>query len=97
MNIKLDGDAHAIDERLIFSHIVGGEEIDANHVPRAYLEGQNKDSPVLTPFFISDPPKYIVQYSWSMAAGGIWISVHSATKLASTWDLMAVRGAYEMP
>ena len=56
-----------------------------------------KTSPTPMPFFISDPLKYIIQYSWSMTAGGIWTSVHSATKLASTWDLMAVQEAYEMP
>ena len=31
-----------------------------------------KASPTLAPFFISDPSKYIVQYSWSTTAGGIW-------------------------
>ena len=42
---QFNGDAHAIDECLIFSHIVGGGEMDANHVPHAYLEGRNKDQP----------------------------------------------------
>jgi hypothetical protein len=36
---------------------------------------------------------YIVKYSSSTGAGGIWISVHSATKSASTYDLMVVQGA----
>ena len=38
-NAQLYGDAQAIDERLIFSHIVGGREMDVDHVPHAYLEG----------------------------------------------------------
>ncbi|XP_066392332.1 uncharacterized protein [Miscanthus floridulus] len=40
---QLDGDAHAIDERLIFGHIVGRGEMDANHVPHVYRKGQNED------------------------------------------------------
>ena len=59
--------------------------------------GETKTSLALAPLFISNLSKYIIQYSWSTTAGGIWISVHSATKSASTWDLMIVRGAYEMP
>ena len=43
MDAQLDGDAHAIDERLIFSHIVGGGEMEVNHVPHEYPEGQNED------------------------------------------------------
>ena len=38
-----DDDAQTINERLIFSHIVGGGEMEANHVPYAYPEGQNED------------------------------------------------------
>ena len=34
--------------------------------------GETKTSHVPAPFFISDPSKYIVQYSWSTTAGGIW-------------------------
>jgi hypothetical protein len=45
-------------------------------------------SPALALLFISDPSKYIIQYSCSTKAGGIWVSVHSTTKLASTYDLM---------
>ena len=51
------------------------------------LRGKTKTSPASAPFFISDPSKYIVQYS----------SVYSVMKSASTWDLMAIQGAYEMP
>jgi hypothetical protein len=68
-----------------------------NHVFHAHSMGETKTSPAPTPFFISDnPSEYIVKYSRSMGAGNIWISVHSAMKLASTWDLMAFRGAYVM-
>jgi len=42
------------------------------------------------PFFISDSSKYIIQYSWSTTTGGIWTSVHSLTKSANTWHLMAI-------
>ena len=71
--------------------------MDANQVLMRTLRGKTKTSPKPTPFFISDPSKYIVQYSWLMVVGGIWILVHFVTKTTSTWDLMAVRGAYEMP
>ena len=43
MDAQLDGDAHAIDERLIFSHIVGGGEMEVNHVPHAYHKRRNED------------------------------------------------------
>jgi hypothetical protein len=46
-------------------------------------------SPALAPLFISNPLKYIIQYSYSTGTGGIWVLVHSTTKFASTWDLMA--------
>jgi hypothetical protein len=36
---QLNGDAQAIDERFIFSHIAGGGKMEANHVPHAYPEG----------------------------------------------------------
>jgi hypothetical protein len=41
-------------------------------------------SPTLDPLFISDPSKYIVQYSYSTGASGVWVSIHSATKSASS-------------
>ena len=43
LDAQLNGDAQAIDERLIFGHIVGGGEMDANHVPHAYPKEQNED------------------------------------------------------
>ena len=49
--------------------------------------GEKKTSPMPAHFFISDPSKYIIQYSWSMTAGGIWTSVHSTTKSALTHQL----------
>jgi hypothetical protein len=51
--------------------------------------GEAKTSPTPAPFFINEPSKCIVQYSWSTAIGGIWTSVHSVTKSASSWDLIA--------
>ena len=61
---QLDGDAQVIDERLIFGHIVGGwgkwmRTMYLMRTPR----GETKTSPMPAPFFISDPSKYIVQYS----------------------------------
>ena len=45
LDTQLDGDAQAIDECLILSHIIGGGKMDANYVPHAFLEGQNEDQP----------------------------------------------------
>ena len=45
LDAQLGGDTQAIDERLIFGHIVGGGEMDADHVPHAYPKGQNEDQP----------------------------------------------------
>jgi hypothetical protein len=39
-----------------------------------------------------EPSKYIFQCSGFSAGGGCWVSVHSETKLARIWDLMAYRG-----
>jgi hypothetical protein len=47
------------------------------------LRGKTNTSPVLVPFFISDLSKYIVHYSWSTIAGGIWISVHFVMKFTN--------------
>jgi hypothetical protein len=48
------------------------------------LRGEMKTSLVPTPLFISDPSKYIVQYSYSIGASGVWVLVHSAIKSART-------------
>jgi hypothetical protein len=48
-----------------------------------------KSRPAPAPVFISDPSKNMVQsFGWIRAAGS-WVSTHSATKSAKTWDLMA--------
>ena len=57
---QLDGDVLAINECLILGHIVGGGEMEANHVPQRSSRGKTKTSPMLVPFFISDPSNYIV-------------------------------------
>jgi hypothetical protein len=59
--------------------------------------GETKARPRLAPCFISNPSKYIIQYSSSMAGQGIWVLVHSAMKSMSASDLIAIRGAYEIP
>jgi hypothetical protein len=58
--------------------------MDLDTIPHAHAEGEMKTSPSPAPLFISDPSKYIIQYSCSTRAGGVWVSVHSATKSAST-------------
>jgi ABC-type taurine transport system substrate-binding protein len=55
-----------------------------------------KSRPVPAPVFISDPSKNMVQSSSWIGAAGSWVSTHSATKSAKTWDLMAFRGANEI-
>ena len=52
-----------------------------------------KSRPAPAPVFISDPSKNMVQSSGWIGAVGNWVSTHSATKSANTWDLMAFRGA----
>jgi hypothetical protein len=44
------------------------------------------------PVIITDPWKYRVQHSAWICGGGNYVSVHSATKSAKIWDLMALRG-----
>jgi hypothetical protein len=60
-------------------------------------KGETKMKPKPAPSFTNDPSKYIIQYSLVTVAGGIRVLVHSALKSASTWDLMVVQGAYEIP
>jgi hypothetical protein len=55
-----------------------------------------KSRPAPAPIFISDPSKYMVQSFGWIGAVGSWVSTHSATKFAKTWDLMAFRGANEI-
>jgi ABC-type taurine transport system substrate-binding protein len=55
-----------------------------------------KSRPARAPVFISDPSKYMVQSSGWIGAVGSWVSTHSATKSAKTWDLIAFRGANEI-
>ena len=55
-----------------------------------------KSRPAPAPVFISDPSKNMVQSSGWIGAVGNWVSTHSATKSANTWDLMAFRGANEI-
>jgi hypothetical protein len=55
-----------------------------------------KSRPTPAPIFISDPSKNMVQsFGWIRAAES-WVSTHSTTKSAKTWDLMAFRGAREI-
>jgi hypothetical protein len=89
-DLELGGNVQTIDKCLVLSHIVRDRKMNVNHVPHAHVEGETKRSPTLAPLFISNPSKYMVQYSCSTGAGGNWVSVHSAMKSASIWDLMAV-------
>jgi hypothetical protein len=57
--------------------------------------GETKSRPAPTPVFITEPSKYRVQHSAWICGGSNCVSVHSATKSAKIWDLMALRGAYE--
>jgi hypothetical protein len=60
---------------------------------RCTLRGETNTSLALAPVFINDPSKYIVQYSYSVGADGVALSVHSATKSIGAWDLIASCGA----
>jgi hypothetical protein len=55
-----------------------------------------KSRPAPAHVFINDPSKYMVQSSGWIEAVGSWVSTHSATKSAKTWDFMAFRGANEI-
>jgi hypothetical protein len=57
------------------------------------LRGDTKSRPAPAPVFITEPSKYRVQHSAWICGGGNYVSVHSATKSAKIWDLMALRRA----
>jgi hypothetical protein len=71
---QLSGDVQTVDKCLTLSDIVRGQKMDLDHIPHAHAEGEMKMSPTLAPLFINDPSKYIVQYSCSTEAGGVWVS-----------------------
>jgi hypothetical protein len=52
-----------------------------------------KSRPAPAPVFITEPSKYRVQHSAWICGGSNCASVHSVTKSAKIWDLMALRGA----
>jgi hypothetical protein len=43
LNSELDGDAQAIDEGLILSYVVGGSEVDSDHVAHVDSEGRDEE------------------------------------------------------
>jgi hypothetical protein len=88
---KLDGNAHAIDECLVFCHIIGHEEVQSNHVEEPIsLSGD--------PYYASPGP---VESEGAIEIhalvllgdrGGCCVSVHSAMKTARAWDLITIYG-----
>jgi hypothetical protein len=60
LDAQLDGDAQAIDERFVLSHVVRGREVKADHILHVHSEGETKTSPMSVPIFISDPSKYTI-------------------------------------
>ena len=60
---KLDGDLQAVDESFILGCVVGGDEVEPNHVAHMHSEGEMKSRPAPAPVFIIDPSKYMVQHS----------------------------------
>jgi hypothetical protein len=58
-----------------------------------FPRGETKSRPAPASVFITEPSKYRVQHSTWICGGGNCVSVHSATKSAKIWDLMALRGA----
>jgi hypothetical protein len=70
--------------------------MEAQHVAEVLSEGRDEEQAHACPCFISDPSKNMVQSSCWIGATGSWVSTHSATKSAKTWDLMAFREANEI-
>jgi hypothetical protein len=54
--------------------------------------GRDEEDTCACAFEVQEPSKYIFHCSGFSADGGCWVSVHSKTKSARTWDLMAYRG-----
>jgi hypothetical protein len=42
-NPKLDGDAQVVNEGLVFGYIVGGGEVESDHVADVYFEGRDEE------------------------------------------------------
>ena len=58
--------------------------------------GDVRTTPAPRPASILEPSKCMIQLEYAPYSLGSLASVHSATKSASTWDLMALRGLYVM-
>ena len=81
---ELNGYTESVETCFIFGNVVGGQ--------RTYrslsLVGMMNRMPTPAPLMLRAPSKYITQCSGQVAAMGSWISVHSAMKSASAYDLM---------
>jgi hypothetical protein len=62
----------------------------------AYLSWSSKwetrMTPAPAPVHMRELSKYMVQYSWRVGGGGVYVSIHSAMKLDKICDLIAILG-----
>jgi hypothetical protein len=64
LNPELGGDAQAIDECLVFHHIVGHVEVQSNYVEEPISLGEISMTPPPAPLRVKEPSKYMLQCSW---------------------------------
>jgi hypothetical protein len=62
-NSELDGDAQTVNKGLVLSYIVGGSEVESDHVAHVNSEGRDEEQAMPAPVFINDPSKYMVHSS----------------------------------
>ena len=77
-DVVLDGYTESVETCFIQRGVVGGWK----------MVGVMNKMPAPAPLMLRAPSKYITQCSGHVAGMGSWISVHSATKSASAYDLM---------
>jgi hypothetical protein len=78
-----------MDQDLVLGAIVGLFVVDLQDVFYMITLGRNDRTPTSAPSRFREPSKYIFQCSGFSVGGGCRVSVHSETKSARIWDLIA--------
>jgi hypothetical protein len=87
---------HAVDEGLIFDHIVCRMEMKSINVNESITLGGDQNDASPAPLRVKEPLKYMLQCSRVTRAGGGCVSVHSDMKSTNVWDLIVIWGTYVM-
>jgi hypothetical protein len=81
-----------VNQGLVLGAVVADLVVDLQDVLQVIVLGELKSTLASAPLRFREPSKYIFQCSGFSTGGGCLVYVHSKTKFARIWDLMACRG-----